>query len=165
MWTTWRRSCDYCTNRLWRRRRRSWSPTSSPSTHAYVGSPLQLIFRCAARLVVTIHDLLLASFPPNVVDVPSTFPNTPPHAPLPRMSSLSLHSHGASGISTPLDPTVALASIIAWPTVRGRACRHVPKRTLQLQLLYLALFSCVILYLFSTMCCSAHWARCVMCSS
>jgi hypothetical protein len=45
------------------------------STCAYVGSPLQLVFRCATRLVVTIHDLLLASFLRDVVDVSRTFPN------------------------------------------------------------------------------------------
>jgi hypothetical protein len=41
-------------------RRRSRSNTSSTSMHDYVGSLLQLFFRCSVRLVVTIHDLLLA---------------------------------------------------------------------------------------------------------
>jgi hypothetical protein len=68
----WTRSCDYCTNKV-RRRRRSWSATSSLSTCAYVGSLLQLIFCCAACLVVPIHDILLASFLGDVVDVSSTF--------------------------------------------------------------------------------------------
>jgi hypothetical protein len=43
------------------RRRRSWSTICSTPMHDYVGSLLQLFFRCLARLVVTIHDLLLAS--------------------------------------------------------------------------------------------------------
>jgi hypothetical protein len=43
------------------RRRRSWSITSSTPMRDYVGSPLQLLFCCPARLVVTIHDLLLVS--------------------------------------------------------------------------------------------------------
>jgi hypothetical protein len=43
------------------RRRRSWSTTSSTLTRDYVGSLLQLFFRCSACLVVTIHDLLLTS--------------------------------------------------------------------------------------------------------
>jgi hypothetical protein len=42
-------------------KRRSWSTTSSTSTSDYVGLLLQLIFCCSARLVVTIHDLLLTS--------------------------------------------------------------------------------------------------------
>jgi hypothetical protein len=44
------------------RRRRSWSTTSSIPTCDYLGSSLQLLFRCTMRLVVTIYDLLLASF-------------------------------------------------------------------------------------------------------
>jgi hypothetical protein len=61
-----------------------WHTTLLPRTcgHAVVttvlttcaGSLLQLIFCCAARLVVPIHDLLLASFLGDVVDVSSTFP-------------------------------------------------------------------------------------------
>jgi hypothetical protein len=43
------------------RRRRSWSTTSSTPTRDYVGSLLQLFFRCSVHLVVMIHDLLLAS--------------------------------------------------------------------------------------------------------
>jgi hypothetical protein len=43
------------------RRRRSWSTTSSRPMRDYVGPPLQLIFRCTAHLVVTIHVLLLAN--------------------------------------------------------------------------------------------------------
>jgi hypothetical protein len=42
-------------------RRRSWSITSSTLTRDYVGSLLQLFFRCSACIVVTIHDLILAS--------------------------------------------------------------------------------------------------------
>jgi hypothetical protein len=37
------------------------------------GSPLQLFFCCAARLVVTVHDLLLARFLGHVVDVSISF--------------------------------------------------------------------------------------------
>jgi hypothetical protein len=44
------------------RRRRSWSTTSSIPTRIYVGSLLQLFFRCTTCLVVMIHDLLLISF-------------------------------------------------------------------------------------------------------
>jgi hypothetical protein len=43
------------------RRRQSWSTTSSTRMRDYVGLELQLLFRCTARLVVTIHDLLLTS--------------------------------------------------------------------------------------------------------
>jgi hypothetical protein len=43
------------------RRRRSWSTISSTPTCNYVGSLLQLFFHYTACLVVTIHDLLLAS--------------------------------------------------------------------------------------------------------
>jgi hypothetical protein len=43
------------------RRRRSWSTTFSTPTCDYVGSLLQLFFRCSPRLVITIHDLLLTS--------------------------------------------------------------------------------------------------------
>jgi hypothetical protein len=41
---------------------RSWSTTSSTPTCDYVGLLLQLFFHCSARLVITIHDLLLTSF-------------------------------------------------------------------------------------------------------
>jgi hypothetical protein len=44
------------------RKRQLWSTTSSIPTHVYVGSLLQIFFRYTTRLVVMIHDLLLASF-------------------------------------------------------------------------------------------------------
>jgi hypothetical protein len=50
------------TNRTITRRRWWWSTTSSTLTHDYVGSLIQLFFHCIARLVVTIHNFLLASF-------------------------------------------------------------------------------------------------------
>jgi hypothetical protein len=43
------------------RRRRSRITTSSTPTCGYIRSLLQLFFRCSVCLVVTIHDLLLAS--------------------------------------------------------------------------------------------------------
>jgi hypothetical protein len=58
VWTLWRRCCDCCADRLLGSSTRSsvrgtWSTISSTSTRDF--------FRCAARLVVTIYDLLLAS--------------------------------------------------------------------------------------------------------
>jgi hypothetical protein len=45
-------------------RRRSWSTTSSTPMHYYIGSPLQLFFRCSARLVLTmIYDPFTCKFP------------------------------------------------------------------------------------------------------
>jgi hypothetical protein len=43
---------------IWRRQ--SWTTTSSTPMCDYVGLLLQLFFYCLARLVVTIHDLLVA---------------------------------------------------------------------------------------------------------
>jgi hypothetical protein len=43
------------------RRRRSSTTTFTTPMRDYIGSLLQLFFRCSARLVVTIYDLLLAS--------------------------------------------------------------------------------------------------------
>jgi hypothetical protein len=72
VWTLWRRCYGcYCANWLWQcgvavatttRRIRSWSTTSSTMTCDYVEPLLQLFFRCSARLVVMIHDLILTSF-------------------------------------------------------------------------------------------------------
>jgi hypothetical protein len=74
VWTPWRRCCCCCcADRLRRREvvagmrtrrsvRGTRSTTFSTPMRKYVGSNLfQLIFRCAARLVVMIYDLLLAS--------------------------------------------------------------------------------------------------------
>jgi hypothetical protein len=47
--------------RMTTRRRWSWMTTSSTPICDCVGSLLQLFFRCSARLVVMIHDLLLTS--------------------------------------------------------------------------------------------------------
>ena len=41
----------------------------------WIAAPTRLPLRCTARLVVTIHDLLLASFLRDMLDVSSTFPN------------------------------------------------------------------------------------------
>jgi hypothetical protein len=46
------------------RKRRSWLTTSSTPTRDYIGSLLQLFFRCSACLeVTTIYDLLTCKFP------------------------------------------------------------------------------------------------------
>jgi hypothetical protein len=47
--------------RMTTRRRQPWSTSSSTPTPDYVGPLLQLFFRCSARLVVMIYDILVAS--------------------------------------------------------------------------------------------------------
>jgi hypothetical protein len=70
VWTSWRRCCSCCcVDRLWwlviatvmTTRRQLRMTTSSTPTHDYIGSLLQLFFLFSARLVVTIHDILLTS--------------------------------------------------------------------------------------------------------
>jgi hypothetical protein len=69
VWTLWRRYCS--AGQLWwykvatRMRTWSrwwWSTTSCTLTRDYVRPLLQFFFCCAACLVVTIHDILLACF-------------------------------------------------------------------------------------------------------
>jgi hypothetical protein len=62
------------------RRRRSWMTTYSTPTRDYIGLLLQRFFCCSALLVVTIHDLLLASIlrwhGRSSANVAYSFPNT-----------------------------------------------------------------------------------------